>query len=47
MRTMSADNVARFREATTLVNRGDWDAFIEMAHPDVVWIPLRAPVQGT
>jgi hypothetical protein len=46
MRVVSEDNVARFREATALVNRDEWEAFVQMTHPELVFIPLRAPVQG-
>ena len=40
------DNVATFRLAIELLQRGDADATLEIVHPDVVIEPLRAATEG-
>lgn len=43
---MSQENVEAFQESVAAVNRGDWETVIRLMDPEVVFIPLRAPVQG-
>jgi ketosteroid isomerase-like protein len=43
---MSEENVAAFLESAGCASRGDWEAVITYTHPDVEFIPQRAPVQA-
>ena len=44
---MSQENVDSFRHFMEVFERGDFDAWVEAFHPDVNFIPQRAPIQGT
>jgi ketosteroid isomerase-like protein len=44
---MSEENVALFRKSAAAVGRDDWDTVIALTHTEVVFIPQRAPVQGS
>jgi ketosteroid isomerase-like protein len=43
---MSRTNVEEFLRAIDAYNRGDIEAFLESAHPDVEWYPFSADVEG-
>jgi ketosteroid isomerase-like protein len=43
---MSEENVAAFLESAACASRGDWEGVTKYTHPDVVFIPQRAPVRG-
>jgi ketosteroid isomerase-like protein len=45
---MSHENVERVHEAVEAINRGDFDAALDAAHPDLEWRTLDAfPDAGT
>jgi ketosteroid isomerase-like protein len=45
---MSQENVDRVREAVEAINRGDFQAALDRAHPDIEWQTLDAfPDAGT
>ena len=45
---MSQENVEKVREAVEAINRGDIDAALDGAHPDIEWVTLNAfPDAGT
>jgi ketosteroid isomerase-like protein len=45
---MSLENVERVRQAVEAINRGDFDAALDWAHPDIEWQTLDAfPDAGT
>ena len=44
---MSQQNVDAFRHFMEAFERRDFDAWVEAFHPDVDFIPQRAPIQGT
>ena len=43
---MSQENVARYREGIETINTGDVEAALSYIDPDVIFEPLRSPVQG-
>jgi ketosteroid isomerase-like protein len=44
---MADDNLAAFHASAEAVNRGDWEAAIRHMAADIVFIPQRAPVEGS
>jgi ketosteroid isomerase-like protein len=44
---MSEENVELFRRGTDALERGDVALLEQLADPDVIFEPLRAPVSGT
>jgi ketosteroid isomerase-like protein len=44
---MSHENVAAFWRFMEVFEREDFDAWVESFHPEVDFIPQRAPIQGT
>ena len=44
---VSEENVALFLESAAAAGRDDWEAVIARMHPEIVFIPRRAPVQGS
>jgi ketosteroid isomerase-like protein len=45
-RTVSQQNVEMLHEAVDAYGRGDVEAFLEAAHPDVEWYPFTAQAEG-
>jgi ketosteroid isomerase-like protein len=43
---MSQQNVEMLHKAADAYTRGDLEAFLETAHPDVEWYPFTAEVEG-
>jgi ketosteroid isomerase-like protein len=43
---MSQENVEQFRRAVDAYSRGDVEAFVATAHPEVEWIPFTAQAEG-
>ncbi len=43
---MSQENVETFHKAADAYTRGDLEAYLETAHPDVVWYPFTAEAEG-
>ena len=43
----SEENVEIYRRGIEAINRGDLEGALKHIHPDVVFEPLRSPVQGT
>jgi ketosteroid isomerase-like protein len=43
---MSRQNVETFHRAADAYTRGDLEAYLETAHPDVEWYPFTAEAEG-
>jgi ketosteroid isomerase-like protein len=43
---VSQQNVKMLREAVDAYSRGDVEAFLKTAHPDVDWYPFTAQAEG-
>ena len=43
---MSQENVEAFLKAADAYTRGDLEAYLETAHPDVEWYPFSAEAEG-
>jgi ketosteroid isomerase-like protein len=43
---MSQQNVEMFHKAVDAYTRGDLEAFLDTAHPDVEWYPFTAEAEG-
>ena len=43
---MSQENVETFHKSADAYTRGDLEAYLETAHPDVEWYPFSAEAEG-